>query len=586
MKNKSGMIAGVVVAVLAGGWWFNNRGGAGDSGQVEYRYEKIEEGELVRSIDATGQLIAETNVDIRSKAGGRVDQILVEEGDIVRKGQLLARIDPSDTRTVVEQAQADVESATARADAAQINLSLEERNRRNGVRDAEAALRIARIRYERAQTNAGSQPALTASSLRSARAELAAQEQALIQLQTVEVPQLRADAKSGVERAKIELDSALADFNRQEELFGLGYVSKAQFDRARSAMASSQASYTSAKQRADTIERQLDSRVKQQRSRVEQAESSLKTALTNQSRDTVVLKDLAEAKGQLEQAQLSLEQAQNELLNIQARAADNRNAKASTVRSRVTLQNAQVQLDSTTVLAPRDGVVTKKYLEAGTIIPPGTSTFSEGTAILQLSDTTKMYVECAVDEADIGAVKVGQNVRIIVEAFPGEQLKGRVSRINPSAETAANITAIKVRVEIDQSSKAAIKPGMNATCEFLTLDIPKALIVPQQAVTREEGKTFVRIKGADGKPQKVEVKLGESGNDGYQVLSGLTLGQEVVTAEINLAQMREIQQRMQEAQQGGGLAGGNRQGGPTRTGGAGGGGGGGGGGARGGGGGR
>ncbi len=566
MKNKSGLIAGVVVAALAGGWWVSSRNGAADSGEIQYKYEKIEEGELVRSIDATGQLIAETNVDIRSKAGGRVDQILVEEGDIVKKGQLLARIDPSDTRTVVEQAQADVESATARADAAQINLSLEERNRRNGVRDAEAALRIARIRYERAQTNAGSQPALTASSLRSARAALAAQEQALIQLQTVEVPQLRSDAKSGMERAKIELDAAQADFNRQEELFGLGYVSKAQLDRARSAMASSQASYTTAKQRADTIERQLDSRVKQQRSQVEQAESALKIALTNQSRDTVVLKDVAEARGQLEQAQLSLEQAQIALLNIQARAADNRNAKASTVRSRVTLQNAQVQLDSTTVLAPRDGVVTKKYLEAGTIIPPGTSTFSEGTAILQLSDTTKMYVECAVDEADIGAVKVGQNVRIIIEAFPGEQLKGRVSRINPSAETAANITAIKVRVEIDQSSKAAIKPGMNATCEFLTLDIQNALIVPQQAVTREEGKTFVRIKGTDGKPQKVEVKLGESGNDGYQVLSGLSAGQEVVTAEINLAQMREIQQRMQEAQQGGGLAGGgNRQGGPTRT---------------------
>ena len=90
--------------------------------------------------------------------------------------------------------------------------------------------------------------------------------------------------------------------------------------------------------------------------------------------------------------------------------------------------------------------------------------------------------------------------------------------------------------------------------------------MPQQAVQREGGKTFVRIKGANGKPQRIEVKLGESGNDGFEVLSGLTAGQEVVTAEINLAQMREIQQKMQEAQQGGGLTGStNRQGGPSRT---------------------
>lgn len=566
MNKRTGWIVGSVVVVASVGWMISKNAANSGSGEVQYRYQKVSEGELIRSITATGQLIPLTSVDIRSKAGGRVDKILVEEGDRVTKGQLLAEIDPSDTKATVEQAQADVQSATARAEAAKINYTLEERNRRNAVSDAETALKIARIRFERAQTNASSQPSLTSSSLRSARAELASQEQALLQLQNVDIPQLRNDAKTSLQRAKADLDAAKADFERQQELFDQDYVSRAQLDRSRASLASAQASYDNAKQNADTIEKQIESRLKQQKARVEQAEASLKTALANQSRDVVVGKDLAEAKGQLEQAELNLEQARNELMNIQARAADSRSAQASTVRSRVTLDNAQVQLDSTTVLAPRDGVVTKKYLEAGTIIPPGASTFSQGTALLQISDTTSMYVECAVDEADIASVKLGQDVRITIEAFPGRQLDGKVSRINPSAETANNITAIRVRVEIKQNPRVQIKPGMNATCEFLTLNKPKALLVPQQAVQREGGKTYVRIKGADGKPQRIEVKLGESGNDGFEVLSGLTAGQEVVTAEINLAQMREIQQKMQEAQQGGGLTGGpNRQGGPSRA---------------------
>ncbi|MBL8061154.1 MAG: efflux RND transporter periplasmic adaptor subunit [Chthonomonas sp.] len=543
----------------------------GAEGDIEYRYGTVSRGELVRSITSTGQLIALTSVDIRSKAGGRVDQILVEEGDNVTKGQLLARIDPSDTRTTVEQAQADVQSAQARADAAKINYSLEIKNRRNAVEDAKNAVKIAQVRYDRAETTAATQPELTSSSLRQARAELATQEQAQIQLNTVEIPQLRADARGGLARAKADLDSAKAEYERQQELFRQDYVSKSAVDRAQAALASAQSAFDSANQKLATVEKDIDVRIRQQKARLEQAQASVRSSVANQSRDTNVGRDLAEARANLTQAKLNLQQAQDDLLNIQARAADSRSAAASTVRSRVTLENAQVQLASTTVLSPREGVVTKKYLEAGTIIPPGTSTFSEGTAILQISDTTRMFVECAVDEADIASVKTGQDVRITVEAFPRTQLNGKVTRINPSAETTNNITAIRVRVEIEQDSKVAAKPGMNATCEFLTLNRPNVLIVPAQAVSREGDKTFVKIKGPDGKPKQIEVKLGQSGNEGFEVLSGLKEGQEVVVAEINRAEMREIQQRMQEAQQGGGLTGGNRPPGgaarPTTTGG-------------------
>jgi RND family efflux transporter MFP subunit len=274
----------------------------------------------------------------------------------------------------------------------------------------------------------------------------------------------------------------------------------------------------------------------------------------------IAKRNLAEAEKSLETSRLSLQQAQDALRNNTIRQQDISVARASAVRSRVSMENAKVQLDSTTVVAPRDGVITAKLLEEGAIIPPGQSAFSQGTGIVQISDTTRLFVECAVDEADIARVKPGQAVRIVVEAFPASKLSGRVERISPAATTDQNITIIKVRVEVDPGYKERLLPGMNANCEFITLAKPDVIIAPSQAIQRKEGKTFVQVKGPKG-PVDREVKVGASGNNGVEVLEGLAVGEEVVVASIDLKELRATQAKMLEAQQGGGLAGGGGRGG-------------------------
>lgn len=573
MANKA--IYGVVtVAVLAvAGWAIWGRGGS-ETKDIEYRYQKLERGNLTRSISGVGQLVADTKVDIRSKAGGKIIRLAVEEGDVVKKGDLIAVIDPDDTQTLVDQANADLASAAARADSARINAGLERVNRANAVREAEVAVETARIRLSRIESQAKAQPTLSSSELRNAEAALTAQREALRTMTDVEVPRIRKEAQTGADRARSEMDTARAELDRFENLLKQEFVSQSEVDAAKNRYEVTRAAHANAQERLRTVEREIDLMLSTQRARVAQADAALKSAGANQNRVIITQKDLEEARQSLASAQLDLDRAQNDLAQADIRAADRRGAEASMVRSRVSLRNAQVQLNETTVVAPRDGVVTRKYLEEGTIIPPGTSTFSQGTAIVELSDVTQMFVEVAVDEADIAQVSVGQRVKILVEAFPRMDVEGVVDRIHPAAQTEQNITAIKVRVRVKPGKGfESLKPGMNSTCEFLTLEKNNVLVLPSQALQREGDKTTVRIK--DGaKPKTVEVQIGAEGNDGFEVLSGLTEGQEVVTAELNLAQMREIQQRMQEAQQGGGLAGG-RQGGPSRmTGGGGGGGGG------------
>jgi len=175
---------------------------------------------------------------------------------------------------------------------------------------------------------------------------------------------------------------------------------------------------------------------------------------------------------------------------------------------------------------------------------------------------------CSVDEADIGSVKPGQRVRIVTEAFPNKTLRGEVDRVDPAATTTNSVTAVSVRVKILKSRDLDIKPGMNATCEFITMEKRDVVVVPPEAVKQGSNGPYVLLKGTDPKqPVETPVKTGEEGNDGIEIISGIKEGDQVVTAQLDVAQLKAIQDQMAKDQSGqsGGLAGGGFRG-PTSRG--------------------
>lgn len=556
----------VLVAMAIGGYTVF-RGGADESAEIEYRYAPVAKGELVRSISATGQVVALTSVDVKSKAGGKIVQLAVEEGTRVKKGDLIATIDPSDTQSVYDQAAAELQTAQARADQARKNYQLQVAQSGTTIDDATVALASARSRLARAELEAKRQPTMSNASVNSATAALNSAKESQNKYDTVTAPQIRSDAAGAERRTKAELDAAQAEYERQTDLLKRGYVSQAAVDRAKSSLEAARAGHETTKQRLSTIDREIATEKRTLQLEVDRANAALNQATAGKSEIDIVRQNLIEARQAVRQAEINLQQARDGKITNDVRKSDIQAATASTVRSRVSLENAKVQLDSTTVVAPRDGVVTLKYLEEGTIIPPGMSTFAQGTSIVQVSDTSRMFVECAVDEADIGQVKKGQRTRIVTEAYPGKSLEGIVERVNPAAVTEQNITAVKVRVEVLQKEGMELLPGLTATVEFLTMVKPDVLILPSQALIRDGDKTFVRIKGAGAegskKPVQKEVQIGDQGNDGIELISGVAEGEEVVVAELNLKELRETQQKMVEAMQGGGLAGG-QMGGPRR----------------------
>ena len=178
---------------------------------------------------------------------------------------------------------------------------------------------------------------------------------------------------------------------------------------------------------------------------------------------------------------------------------------ASTQRARVT--------------APMNGVVIKRGVELGDTITSGVSSFNAGTVVFTVADLGSLIVKVNLNEVDIAKVKVGQSVRISLDAYPQRAFTGKVRFVSPAAEVVEKIKVFKVEVALDQLTEA-FRTGMSANVEILGDKRDKAVSVPLEALQRRDGDTVVyRLKG-NLKPQELaKAKEGLTGRGKFIWLS-------------------------------------------------------------------
>jgi multidrug efflux pump subunit AcrA (membrane-fusion protein) len=125
---------------------------------------------------------------------------------------------------------------------------------------------------------------------------------------------------------------------------------------------------------------------------------------------------------------------------------------------------------------------------------------------------------------------MGQMVDITLDAYPDEVFEGRVTKIDPQTVIAQNVTTIPVTIEIENPD-ARLKPGMNATCDFIIERKDDVLVAPTEAVKDQDGRYIVTVMK---KGQQVErrVEVGLAGDQYTEIVSGLREGDVVVTAVI------------------------------------------------------
>ncbi|MDP9120320.1 MAG: efflux RND transporter periplasmic adaptor subunit, partial [Acidobacteriota bacterium] len=219
-------------------------------------------------------------------------------------------------------------------------------------------------------------------------------------------------------------------------------------------------------------------------------------------------------------------------------------------QSRATLEGSRDILAKTTIRAPMDGVITARRVEEGEVAVIGVQN-SPGTVLLTISDMSAVETEMEVDETSIPSVKVGQEARVSIDAYPNQIFGGVVTEVGSSpinstttATGATSTDAIKFKVKIRlQSPPPGVKPGLSVQADILTGFRAHALVVPIQALVLRDAPHKPGTVVPAGAPREVEgvylmgggkarfqpVKTGLMGELTVEVLQGLKGGETLIT---------------------------------------------------------
>jgi HlyD family secretion protein len=202
-------------------------------------------------------------------------------------------------------------------------------------------------------------------------------------------------------------------------------------------------------------------------------------------------------------------------------------AAARVAQSEGAREAARVALEKTVLRAPFDGVVAEVSTEVGEWItpsPPGLPI----PAVLVLFDDSAIYVSAPMDEVDVGKVRVGQPVRITLDAFAGRSFGGRVTRVAPYvADLEEQNRTFELEAEFDDAAFGrTLRPGTSADVEVIREARDGVLRVPSDAIA--EGGRVLVVR--DGRLVSREIRIGLRNWQFAEVVEGLEAGDPVVVS--------------------------------------------------------
>jgi membrane fusion protein (multidrug efflux system) len=355
---------------------------------------------------------------IAPKVSGLVSEILVDDNQPVKAGQVLIRIDPRDYQAKVAQARAAVAAAESQAMGARAGVPLTNATTASGTSAAEAQLAAASADYERSKAD---YDRASSSELEFARAD--------------------------IEAKRATADRARADLARMEPLVARDEISRQQFDAYKAAARVADSDFAASQQKLANAQ---------------------KLALSSQA-------SMQASEARVSAARAALEQAQANRQQVGISSAQAGTASAAILQARANLEAAQLELSYATIVAPIDGVVTKKTVQLGQIVQPGQSLLT----VVPLQD---VWVTANFKETQLSNARPGQRAEVHVDMY-GKSFEGRVDSIAgatgtklsllPPENATGNFVKIvqRIPVKIDLQNVPpdyVFRPGMNVDVTIFT----------------------------------------------------------------------------------------------------------------------
>lgn len=484
----------------------------------------VSRGDVSIQVVETGTIDAVKSVEVKSRVSGRLKKLLVDEGDIVTAGQLIAVIDPQETQLQVRQNRAQVRGAESRI--AQTNIEIEQRRATAIANVRQAELRLAQLERE-----VRAQPILTSANVRSAKAALDSAANEVNRLQQTSQPNQRVATEVAVKEAEANFTNAKADYDRQVELKNSGFVSQKVVENSALSLELARVRLRQATQNQETLQRSQTIEIQTAKEALLRAQAAYDQAKANTFQDEVKRKEYQSAQADLAKARIAQR-------DVEALKQSNIQNRASVDQLRSSLDDALRQLGETEIRAPMSGIVSQKLMQEGELVS-GLSSFNSGSAIVRIEDRGAMRVNLSVNEIDTARLRNDLPAKITVDAVPGVTFDGAVKKIAPtsvaSEQAAAGAGAssdavVKYQVEIWlRDSDERLRSGMSARCTLDVTGKKGVLTLPADFVGKDAKGSFVEIAPTDpkGKPTRKDIQVGLTTNAKVEILSGVKEGEKV-----------------------------------------------------------
>ncbi|HEV8676973.1 MAG TPA: efflux RND transporter periplasmic adaptor subunit [Methylomirabilota bacterium] len=457
------VLALVVVAGLATAGYLVT---ASRAQAAKFRTVKAERGSIVTTVSATGNLNAVTTVQVGSQVSGQIKELYVDFNSAVKKGQLIARLDPDPFQAKMNAARADVENAQAVA-----------LNQRANVEKARSEIENARAGVVTAQANAAKAQA----DVENTRAAIAT-------------------ARANVTRDSATLANAKLQLDRSVDLLKKQLIAQNDKDQA-------QTSFETAKAQVEATQAQ-----------VRASEATLRSA---EGQLAAVQSQANAAQAQVVSAQAALQVAEAQL----------KAAEASVRNKQAALDQARLDLEHSEIRAPVDGVVISRAIDVGQTVA---ASLQAPTLFTIAQDLTRMQVEAAVDEADVGRLREGMPATFTVDAFPGQTFRGEIVQIRKAPQVVQNVVTYTTVIAVANPERK-LMPGMTASVRVQVDRKEDVLRVPNAALRfRPPGETGAGPEPTPGGGRSPAAGGGAGGGPGGGAGGGLGQQREMLTRELGL----------------------------------------------------
>jgi len=262
---------------------------------------------------------------------------------------------------------------------------------------------------------------------------------------------------------------------------------------------------------------------------VDKGDSVKEGALLAEIEAPEMLADLVKAMAEAEAAQLDYKrvtEAQKKASDlVMPQTVDAARAKSGVAVAGV--QRIETLLSYAKITAPFSGVITKRWVDPGALIPAATSSSAaKSAAVLTLMDFTTVRIDIAVPDTEAPFVKKDLSVKVTVDELPGRSFAGTITRFAYALDEATKTMTTEIEIS---NPDLALRPGMWASVEIELQKKENALLVPAETLVTEKNKNSVFVV-RDNKAQKVSVTTGFDDGVNVEILKGCGPNDAVIIA--------------------------------------------------------